>query len=149
MLHHSSFFPSLMTQIIFFQSRSSSFLRQRIKRRSTHIAGFSMQSGKWSRSFSFSLFKNTLLICYNFSLKCVSSSMLVLNPVTNLSTTCGKHFIIILISAVAAVSISSTLCLFFRCVQYLFPRWNSRHDPRWKEAIESFGRCPELRIQNV
>jgi hypothetical protein len=33
MLHRSSFFPSPMTQIIFFLSRSSSFSRQRIRRR--------------------------------------------------------------------------------------------------------------------
>ena len=46
MLHRSSFFPSPMMQIIFFLSRSSSFLRQRIRRRSTRIVGFSMQSGK-------------------------------------------------------------------------------------------------------
>lgn len=56
----------------------------------------------------------------NFSLKCVSSSTLVRNPVTNLSTTCGKHFIIILISAVAAVAISSPLCLFSTCSMSFF-----------------------------
>jgi cellulose synthase/poly-beta-1,6-N-acetylglucosamine synthase-like glycosyltransferase len=45
--------------------------------------------------------------------------MLVLNPVTNLFTTCGKHSIIILTSAVAAVAILSPLFL-FRRVQCLF-----------------------------
>jgi cellulose synthase/poly-beta-1,6-N-acetylglucosamine synthase-like glycosyltransferase len=51
----------------------------------------------------------------NFSLKCVSSLMLVLNPVTNLSTTCGKHSIIILTLAVAVVAISSPLFHFSMC----------------------------------
>ena len=46
MLHRSSFFPSLMTPTIFILSRSSSFSRQRIRRKSIHIAGFSMQLGK-------------------------------------------------------------------------------------------------------
>ena len=45
--------------------------------------------------------------------------MLVLNPVTSLSTTCGKHSIIILTSAVAVVAISYSL-FNFRRVQCLF-----------------------------
>jgi hypothetical protein len=63
-----------------------------------------------------SLFKKYRVDLFNnLSLKCVSSSMLVLNPVTNLSTTCGKHSTIILISAVAAVAISFPLFLFSTC----------------------------------
>lgn len=46
--------------------------------------------------------------------------MLVLNPVTNLSTTCGKHFIIILTSAVAVVAISFPFFSFFDVFNVFF-----------------------------